>query len=55
MTSDQWIGILTVVALLAFVIFAFRQGLKMRPDNRGDGGLWGSDGDGGHSGGDGGH
>jgi hypothetical protein len=55
MTLDQWIGIVTIAALLTFVIFAFRQGFKVKPDNRGDHRGYGGSDDGGHSGSDGGH
>jgi hypothetical protein len=34
MRLDQWLGILAGVALVAFVVFAFRQGQKVKPDDR---------------------
>jgi hypothetical protein len=36
MTIQQWLGILAAVLLLGFVFFAFRQGLKVKPDDRED-------------------
>ena len=36
MIQHQWPGILATVLLLAFMIFAFRQGLKVKPDDRQD-------------------
>jgi len=32
MTQDQWLGLGAVIVIVAFVIFAFRQGFKVKPD-----------------------
>jgi hypothetical protein len=39
MQATQWIGLISGVALVAFIWFAFRQGTKVKPDlnNRNDG------------------
>jgi hypothetical protein len=53
MTAQKIIGLLSVVGLVGFFVFAFRQGLRVKPENREDRGPsvgYGSD-----SGGDGGH
>lgn len=34
MTADQWFALLAGSALLAFIIFAFRQGSKVKPRGR---------------------
>jgi hypothetical protein len=41
MTSDQLIGVLGLAAVAAVIVFAFRQGTKVKPDsnNTMDGGL----------------
>ena len=36
MTAHQVLGILAGTLLIAFIIFAFRQGLKVKPDDRED-------------------
>jgi hypothetical protein len=33
MALSQWLGIIGVVALAAFVVFAFRQADKVKPDS----------------------
>ena len=33
MTQDQWLGLGAVIVIVAFVIFAFRQGFKVKPDS----------------------
>jgi hypothetical protein len=38
MTLHQWFGMAAGILLLAFVVFAFRQGLRVKPDDRVDGG-----------------
>jgi hypothetical protein len=38
MTLQQWLGAVAGVALIAFVVFAFRQGQKVKPDDRRDNG-----------------
>jgi hypothetical protein len=39
MHTAQWIGLLGGALLVAFIMFAFRQGMKVKPDpnNRNDG------------------
>ena len=32
MTLYQWLGIASGAALLGFIVFAFRQGLNVKPD-----------------------
>jgi hypothetical protein len=34
MTLHQWLGMSATMLLLGLVIFAFRQGLKVKPDDR---------------------
>jgi ammonia channel protein AmtB len=34
MTSMQWIGVAIIVLILAFGWFAFRQGTKVKPEDR---------------------
>jgi len=54
MTSSQWLGAASLLVIVVFIVFAFRQGLKVKPDDRPDRGPpVGYDGD--HSGGFGGH
>ena len=36
MTLQQWLGAMVGVALIAFLVFAFRQGQKVKPDDRQD-------------------
>ena len=36
MTMEQLFGLAAVLGLAAFVAFAFRQGMKVRPDDRPD-------------------
>ena len=36
MTMEQLFGLACVLGLAAFIAFAFRQGLKVRPDDRPD-------------------
>ncbi len=52
MTSSQWIGVAAGILLIAFIAFAFRQGMKVKPDGSGSGGTSVSDGgsDHGHGG-----
>jgi hypothetical protein len=38
MTPQQWLGMIGGLALIAFMVFAFRQGEKVRPDDRPDNG-----------------
>ena len=38
MTLQQRLGMVGGVALIAFVVFAFRQGQKVKPDDRRDNG-----------------
>ncbi len=38
MTVEQLFGMVGGIALVAFIIFAFRQGLMVKPDDRHDGG-----------------
>jgi hypothetical protein len=38
MSLQQWLGAMAGVALIAFLVFAFRQGQKVKPDNRRDSG-----------------
>ena len=35
MTLAQWIGIPVALATLAFIVFCFRQGQKVKPDSDG--------------------
>ena len=39
MNTTQWAGLIAGAILIAFIVFAFRQGLKTKPDlnNRNDG------------------
>jgi hypothetical protein len=41
MTLHQWFGLSSLILIVGFVVFAFRQGFKTRPDrnNRQDGGM----------------
>jgi hypothetical protein len=32
MTAYQWLGIPAAVLLIGFIVFAFRQGLRVKPD-----------------------
>jgi hypothetical protein len=32
MTASIWLGIVSALALIGFIVFAFRQGLKAKPD-----------------------
>jgi hypothetical protein len=32
MTLEQWLGMVGGLALVAFIVFAFRQGLRVKPD-----------------------
>jgi hypothetical protein len=36
MTAQQLIGLLLAIGIAAFVWFAFRQGMKVKPDDRED-------------------
>jgi hypothetical protein len=36
MSLQQWLGIGALILLVAFVWFAFRQGTKVKPDDRPD-------------------
>ncbi len=36
MTLHQWFGVGAGIGLVAFIGFAFRQGLKVKPDDRPD-------------------
>ena len=36
MTISQWVGAAGLIVIVAFVVFAFRQGLKVKPDDRPD-------------------
>ena len=36
MTLHWWLGLLALVALVAFAIFTFRQGFKVKPDPSGN-------------------
>jgi hypothetical protein len=36
MSLQQWLGVGAGVVLVAFVVFAFRQGQRVRPDDRED-------------------
>jgi hypothetical protein len=38
MTPQQWLGMIGGLALIAFMVFAFRQGEKVKPDDRRDNG-----------------
>ena len=48
MTTTQLLGVASGLVIVAFVWFAFRQGTRVKPDDRPDRGM----GDGGHGGGD---
>jgi hypothetical protein len=32
MTVSTWLGVLSLIALAAFLVFAFRRGSKVKPD-----------------------
>lgn len=54
MTATKILGMLSTVFIIGFIVFAFRQGLRVKPDDRPDRGPsvgYGGDslGDGGHS------
>lgn len=34
MTTDRWLGLAAAAFLISFIVFAFRQGLKVRPSGR---------------------
>jgi len=36
MSATQWIGVGAGILLMGFVVFAFRQGMKVKPDDRGE-------------------
>ena len=36
MTLEQWLGLGALLVLVAFVVFAFRQGQRVKPDHRED-------------------
>ena len=36
MTISQLLGLLGCLAVFGFIVFAFRQGMKVRPDDRPD-------------------
>jgi hypothetical protein len=55
MGGTHWLGWISIVALIAFIVFAFRQGMKVKPDGRGDGGAGSLGGDGSDHGGGAGH
>jgi hypothetical protein len=46
MTPQHWLGIGACVVLVAFVVFAFRQGQRVKPDDREDRGPGVGSGDG---------
>jgi hypothetical protein len=50
MSLHQWLGVGAVLVLVAFVVFAFRQGQRVKPDDREDRGPGFVPGDGGGSG-----
>jgi hypothetical protein len=52
MTLHHLLGILAGMLIIAFIAFAFRQGLKVKPDHREDRGPSVGLSDGGHFGGD---
>ena len=52
MTLQHLLGILAGTLMIAFITFAFRQGLKVKPDHREDRGPSVGLSDGGHFGGD---
>jgi hypothetical protein len=42
MTIDQWMGIAVFLALLAFIVFAFVKGDKVKPSGRDPNDWWSS-------------
>jgi len=36
MTMEQLLGLAAAVGLVAFIVFAFRQGMRVKPDDRPD-------------------
>jgi hypothetical protein len=46
MSLGQWLGIAAGVVLVTFIVFAFRQGRQVKPDDREDRG-YGAGGEGG--------
>jgi hypothetical protein len=38
MTLQHWLGMACGVAVIAFIVFSFQQGEKVKPDDRRDGG-----------------
>jgi hypothetical protein len=36
MSLHQWLGVGAGVLLIGFIVFAFRQGMKVKPDDRPD-------------------
>jgi hypothetical protein len=32
MQTAQWIGVVAGIGLITFIVFAFRQGMKVKPD-----------------------
>jgi hypothetical protein len=38
MTLQHWLGMVCGVAVIAFIVLSFRQGEKLKPDDRRDGG-----------------
>ena len=38
MTSSQLLGAGSLIVIIVFVVFAFRQGMKVKPDDRPDSG-----------------
>ena len=47
MTMSQLLGVVVGLGLVAFIVFAFRQGTRVKPDNRPDLGPSVGSGDGG--------